>query len=373
MSHYNSKLFEDPRAAYPTDLAAQDFPRYITECKTLIETSRQDLVDNPQAAKIIEANAPFELNPSGIPRAGALLLHGLYDSPFIMKDIAEHLQTNGLKVRSLLLPGHGTVPGALLTIHYQEWVQTVEQGLIGLAKECAEIWIIGFSTGGSLALYHVLKKSLPAIAGIVLLAPAIKISSLSTITNIPPKLGLHWYHKDLELDYSKYESFTFNSIYQLHLLINEINQLSKATLDCPLLMIVSEDDKTTSCSGAITYFQQYSGANSQLILYSNQTIAAAKNMLVRNATFDALHIRGISHISIPVAPANPHYGQQGDYAYASRVETAPNIQYIGDPTTLAIAKNYLHKIGIYPQQYLRLTYNPDFDFLKNAVSNFINR
>ncbi len=371
MSHYNSKLFVDPHAAYPTELAAQDFPRYIDGCKTLIETHRQDLANNSQAATIIEANSPFELNPAGTPRAGALLLHGLYDSPFIMRELAGHLQINGLKVRSLLLPGHGTVPGALLNTHFQAWVQTVEQGLKGLAQTCDKIWIIGFSTGGTLALNYILKKMQPAIAGMILLAPAIKISPLSALTSLPPRLGLHWYHKDRELDYAKYESFTFNSIHQLQLLINENIQLSTAKLPCPVLMIVSAEDRTISCAGAINYFKQYAAANSQLILYSHQPTAAADRMLVRNATFAALHISGISHVGLPVAPTNTHYGQHGDYVYASRSDAAPNVHYVGDPSLLDVAKNYLHRLGLYPHALKRLSYNPDFDFLKNAVSDFI--
>jgi esterase/lipase len=371
MSNYNGKLFEDPHSTYPTSMAEQDFPRYIADCKTLIETTRLDLANNLDANKIVEANCPYELNTASTSRDGALLLHGLYDSPFIMKDIATHLQTSGMKIRSLLLPGHGTVPGALLNIGYQEWVQTVEHGLKGLAKVCDRVWIIGFSTGATLALYHTLKKTLPNIAGIVLMAPAIKISSLSTITNIPPTLGMQWYHKDLELDYSKYESFTFNSIYQLHLLINDIKRLSNEKLNCPLLMILSKDDKTIISSGAINYFQQYASADSQLILYSNQTSASEKNIVLRKPEFDALRIRGISHIAIPVAPDNTHYGQEGDYIYASRSASQSDIIYGGDNTLLDAAKNYLHKLYLYPHQYERLTYNPDFDFLKNAISQFI--
>jgi esterase/lipase len=379
MSYNNSKLFEDPHSIYPTVMAEQDFLRYISECKTLIETTRQDLATNPEAAKIIEANCPYELNPTGTPRGAALLLHGLYDSPFIMKDIAEHLQKSGLKIRSLLLPGHGSVPGALLNVRYQEWLDTVEHGLKGLAKEFKKIWLIGFSTGGTLALYHALKKTLPAVAGVVLLAPAIKISALSNITHIPPKLGIAWYHKDHELDYSKYESFTFNSIYQLHLLINDIKQLSKTKLDCPLLMILSADDRTVNCSAAIDFFQKYASSDSQLILYRSPSYAAKRNTgnladtVLRKTTFDSLHIRGISHISIPVAPDNMHYGQHGDYIYASRIDAAADIIYIGDNTPTDIAKNYLHKYGLYPHQFARLTYNPDFEFLKNSISQFVDK
>src|SRR5579862_8196736 len=111
MLQKQNKLYQDPQVSYPIDDLHLSFDDYIKKCKTIITENRQDLQNN--AEKIIAANAPYELRPvnTGKIRRGALLIHGLLDSPFCVKDIANQLHAEGILVRAVLLPGHGTVPG----------------------------------------------------------------------------------------------------------------------------------------------------------------------------------------------------------------------------------------------------------------------
>ena len=47
------------------------------------------------------------------PRGGALLVHGLTDSPYSMRAIAARLHAAGYETLSLRMQGHGTVPGRI--------------------------------------------------------------------------------------------------------------------------------------------------------------------------------------------------------------------------------------------------------------------
>jgi hypothetical protein len=47
------------------------------------------------------------------PVGQALLMHGLTDSPYSMKALAESLHTRGFEVTVLRLPGHGTLPSMM--------------------------------------------------------------------------------------------------------------------------------------------------------------------------------------------------------------------------------------------------------------------
>ena len=60
-------------------------------------------------------NRTFELVPVNI-QGGALLLHGLTDSPYSLRRIGEILLGKGFYVLGLRLPGHGTIPGALTEV-----------------------------------------------------------------------------------------------------------------------------------------------------------------------------------------------------------------------------------------------------------------
>src|SRR3990167_5170318 len=101
MFHKYPKLFEDPKIDYPIYDPGLPFSDYIQKIRHIIAHARQDL--DQRAKWIIEANSPFELRPDNKPTRGALLIHGLLDSPFIMRDIAERFRDQGYLVRSILL------------------------------------------------------------------------------------------------------------------------------------------------------------------------------------------------------------------------------------------------------------------------------
>ena len=74
----------------------------------------------------------------------------------------------------------------------------------------------------------------------ILLAPAIKISSLAGLMNVPPKLNwlskrFNWFGISPETDYARYSSYTCHSAYQLYLLIKENEHLRPAKNKLPYL------------------------------------------------------------------------------------------------------------------------------------------
>src|SRR5262245_30682114 len=64
-------------------------------------------------------NRSFELVPERI-RGGVLLVHGLTDSPYMMRGLAELFYQHGFYVLALRLPGHGTAPAGLVDVHWQD-------------------------------------------------------------------------------------------------------------------------------------------------------------------------------------------------------------------------------------------------------------
>ena len=66
-----------------------------------------------------------QVMPVANPRGGVLLVHGLSDSPYIMRGLAEYLHGQGWYVVALRLPGHGTAPSGLLEVKWQDWAAAV--------------------------------------------------------------------------------------------------------------------------------------------------------------------------------------------------------------------------------------------------------
>lgn len=377
MCNTRSGLFKDPQIRHPIYDLNLNFTDYITQCKTLISQHRLDL-NTAHAEHIITANAPFELRPEQPAKCGALLIHGLLDSPLNMHDIGLELQAQGVLTRAILLPGHGTVPGDLLNVDYEQWLQAVRYGIATFSQEVDQLFLIGYSTGASLALYHGLQKT-DQIAGIVLLAPALKINSaFAGIANWHKIISWAWpraawvYQDPNEtLDYAKYSSIPFNAVYQVHRLAAAIKKEKPSCL--PLLFALVQNDNTVCSRAALDYFQHQMNPKNHLVLYGNKFDTAIDPRITqRHSSYPLLRIRDFSHLALPVSPRNSHYGENGDYPLASHVQKEDQTMY-GEFTPNQIHFNeWLFKLKLSQHHYQRLTFNPDFDFLMKMMGQFLD-
>ncbi|NVL31549.1 alpha/beta hydrolase, partial [Pseudomonas syringae pv. actinidiae] len=80
-------------------------------------------------------NDPRQWTPTGTPKGGVLLVHGLGDSPWSFHDVAQKLADQGYLVRTVLLPGHGTKPQDMLDVRLEQWQQVVREQAQLLSRE----------------------------------------------------------------------------------------------------------------------------------------------------------------------------------------------------------------------------------------------
>ncbi len=102
-------------------------------------------------------NRSFELVPAEI-RGAALLVHGLSDSPYSMRALADTLYAQGYYVLALRLPGHGTIPAGLTDVSWRDWYAAVALAARYAASQAPGKPFIaaGHSTGAALVtLYSV--------------------------------------------------------------------------------------------------------------------------------------------------------------------------------------------------------------------------
>jgi len=96
--------------------------------------------------------APFFIQPKNANGFGVLLIHGLLASPAELRDYGHYLAQQGFSVLGIRIQGHGTSPKALRELSYQQWFKSVQKGFNILKMHCPKLFVIGFSTGGALAL-----------------------------------------------------------------------------------------------------------------------------------------------------------------------------------------------------------------------------
>jgi len=156
------------------------FEAYVAKSRKMIANARVDIAGVNRDA-IIAGNAPFELRPPQkcAPgqhhpyRRGVLLSHGLTDSPYFMKALGRFFQAQCFRVMGLLLPGHGTRPGDLLELERKEWIAAEGFGADALSSEADEVYLAGFSTGGSLSIDPALGDQ--RFRGLFLFSPARRV------------------------------------------------------------------------------------------------------------------------------------------------------------------------------------------------------
>ncbi|MEE4243481.1 MAG: alpha/beta fold hydrolase [Desulfopila sp.] len=185
-------------------------------------------------------NKTFEMEKKE-PKAMVLMLHGLSDSPYSMRTLAESLHSRGAWVLGLRLPGHGTIPAALTEVRWQDFTAAVRLAAKYLHKKGGgktPLYLVGYSNGAALALEYALSRmageALPEPVGMVLLSPAVAVSPLAFLADWNMKLAhlpglekLAWLSIDPEYDPYKYNSFAVNAGAQIRRLTARVAALVK--------------------------------------------------------------------------------------------------------------------------------------------------
>lgn len=185
-----------------------------------------------------------------------LLIHGFASGPQELKYLAEFLHGKGYSVRTVLLCGHNQRPLELSAISWEQWDNQIKAELKDLkSRGFADLFVIGFSMGGLLALRAGLD---PSVSGVVLinpcvfvfdrdfyylpLKPIIKASSF-LVPYLFRKSELSFYYQRQKHKRVVYHQIPLISVYQLMVLTDSTKAIL-TKFNRPILIIHAEDDKT---------------------------------------------------------------------------------------------------------------------------------
>jgi alpha-beta hydrolase superfamily lysophospholipase len=163
------------------------------------------------------------------PVGRALLIHGLSDSPYSMKALADALHARGFEVTVLRLPGHGTLPSAMTQMSAADWTAAVRIAVRDVAARTPSgqpFYLGGYSTGGTLACSTLdaladvaaQTRSHPArLAGdeVPEVAVVANVLDMLSIVPLPVLQKVRWQEIGVEYDPYKFNSFAINATRQV--------------------------------------------------------------------------------------------------------------------------------------------------------------
>ncbi len=166
------------------------------------------------------------------PAGHALLVHGLTDSPYSVRALAQTLHGQGFEVTVLRLPGHGTLPSMMAAMSASDWTAAVHLAARDVAARTPagqRFYIGGYSSGGTLALQYALDAlqdaSLRRPDRVLLVSPAIELTPVAALAEIidifavlplPVLDKVHWQSIAPEFDPYKFNSFPVNASRQIN-------------------------------------------------------------------------------------------------------------------------------------------------------------
>lgn len=200
--------------------------------------------------QILPTAEPFFL-PGQPGQPGCLLIHGFTGTPKEMRWMGEYLSRQGFPCLGIRLAGHATQPADMIRSRHTDWIASVEDGYHLLRGVTDQIYLLGLSMGGVLAL---LMSTRLQVAGVVAMDtlyylpqeyPVWLMKLVSRVLRFQPKSkdepGSDWFDQDAYAKHISYPDNPVRSGAELKLLAAEM-RAALPKINVPVLLIHSKDD-----------------------------------------------------------------------------------------------------------------------------------
>ncbi len=230
--------------------------------RATVERFNRHIAD--QVAEITQASGGYRLPSSpflmvhGKPaKHSIVLMHGLGDSPYFMRDLAKLFYGHGYDVVAPLLPGNGTRMEDLGKVSREDWKKEVTFAYETAQGLGEKVSLGGMSAGGALAVWAGRKYS-GDVEAVYLFSPALFFGHWVTrLTCFRPQHLLPNQGSEVPIRYSKTSN---NGTCQLVHLVDELDlQPGHVSLACPIFLCVTESDDVINVQRTVYWVESQPG------------------------------------------------------------------------------------------------------------------
>ncbi|MFM1689060.1 alpha/beta hydrolase [Aeromonas salmonicida] len=240
------------------ELDSSDWPAYQAREQQLFDLVEQEVVAKTPPEQQLAGNRYYQgspinpahfqddwnrsylLRPEGEVKGVAVFLHGLTDSPYSLRHLAQRYRERGFIALGLRIPGHGTVPAGLVNMEWETWLAATRLAVREARAQAPSplpLHLVGFSNGGALAVKYALdalEDKTGTVARpdrLVLISPMIGVTRFARFAGLkavpallPAFANAAWLGIMPEFNPFKYNSFPVNGARQSYRLTHAIQQ-----------------------------------------------------------------------------------------------------------------------------------------------------
>lgn len=203
--------------------------------------------------------------PDQVNSLRVLIIHGFAGNIGEIEPLNQFLISRGFITSCPRLKGHDGTRKSLVGVGYAEWVQSAEDGLLELIADSGRVVVVGFSTGGLIAVNLALKYRL---AGIVFLNTPIFHWDLKRIL-----LNIGNDFKTGEFASLKYYTrstlgIPFSALFNFKIFLHKTKRLLHQ-VTCPILIAQGMKDDTVHRRSAAYIYNNVASVIKELKNYQN--------------------------------------------------------------------------------------------------------
>lgn len=265
-----------------------------------------------------DTTGPFLLLHNNKTSKVIVLFHGLSDSPFYFRSIANALYENGNNVVVALLPGHGlndakaAMRDPNLALRWQSHVAKVIEVSANLGDT---LYLGGFSTGAALALNYGLRHPEQRVSGYLMFSGAFALNdNVEKLSTVP---GIKWITRWLDRNYQsigdnpyKYPDVSKHAATMLMDIIRENRSLiDESGLNASIFFAHSKSDVTTPIQGVEALVKQNAGHTDTYFIAEQYNVCHG-NLVLNSKQINDIGIKENSSLTPCAVPiANPVHAQ----------------------------------------------------------------
>ncbi len=220
-----------------------------------------------------------------------ITLHGFSSAPKEVLQMSKFIHEQGFNVYAPRLKGHGTNPKDLKETTWQDWYLSLSRAVTIATLKYKKVYIIGFSTGGLLALLST-KKCYIEFAGIVCINAALHLNDIRMKTVLPAvsmwndvvsafnahELVKEYVDNNAENPDINYDRHYVQSIEQLNALMKK-TQKNLPKILSPILIIQAKNDPVVNPSSAYEIYDSIKSKRKNIIMLDldNHVIVKGEN------------------------------------------------------------------------------------------------